>query len=292
MAFLNKITGLFSSSLPNRLYNQWLSFPPVQASVNYFAKLLIPATIKIAEGELMLNRQDVGVSFAMAFGLFEKTEVAIFQKTLKPAMNVLDIGANIGYYTVIAGKLIGPTGKVFAFEPEKTNATILKKNLAINKLSNVVVEEQAVSDTVGERTFFLAENNKGAHAFVNNRNTNEKIIVKTDTVDHALSKYGSPKIDIIKMDIEGAEVLALEGMLQTIACNPELIIFTEFYPKALNRLEKSPLEFLNRLKELGFNLFEINEDVRQLVPLTDFNKFISEFPDYECAKNIYATKIK
>src|SRR3989344_1330123 len=103
---------------------------------------------------------------------------------------------------------------------------------------------------------------------------------------------GSPKIDIIKMDIEGAEVLALAGMKKTIARNPKIIIFTEFYPKAIERLGHSPMAFLKELITLGFSLSVINEDKSSLTNIENLEKFVSDFPGGEAFRNILATRKK
>ena len=105
-----------------------------------------------------------------------------------------------------------------------------------------------------------------------------------------MKQYGSPAIDIIKIDIEGAEFLALDGMEETIKRSPDLILFTEFYPKAITRLGGDPLIYLEKLIEFGFSLSVIDEDSKQITPITDVHKFMQNFPKGESFKNIFAIK--
>lgn len=285
-----KILNFLPADFPNKIYNTWLKFPPFRLLTNFLIKRIIPYSIKIEEGEIILNPSDVTISGALALGAFEKTEINIFRQTIRSHMNIVDMGANIGYYTVIAAKRVGSKGKVFAYEPEETNVSFLRKNIKHNLLTNIIVEQRALSNTTGKQILFLTKNNKGTHSLVNNRNTKNKIMVETDTLDNSLRKYGSPIIDIIKIDIEGAEVLALEGMVETIVRNPRLIIFTEFYPKAISRFGRSPISFLETLQNLGFALSIIDGNKKRLELLTDFKKFVENFPKHESFKNLYAIK--
>ena len=285
-----KILSFFPAEFPNKLYNTWLAFPPLKLLANFIIRRFIPYSIKIEEGEIILNKSDVTISGALALGAFEKVEIDIFRKTIHSGMNIVDMGANIGYYTIVAARRVGSKGKVFAFEPEETNVSFLRKNIEHNHLTNTIVEQKALSNSTGKQTLFLTKNNKGTHSLVNNRNTKNKTTVEIDTLDNALKKYDSPIIDIIKMDIEGAEVLALEGMRETISRNPHLIIFSEFYPKAISRFGRSPKSFLETFQNLGFTLFIIDENKNTLEPLNDFEKLIKNFPKHESFKNLYAVK--
>jgi len=240
---------------------------------------------------LELDQSDVAVSGSLALGSFEETEVNIFREKLETGMTVIDIGANIGYYTIIAGKRIGVNGKVFAFEPEENNFSLLSRNISLNKLNNVTVFKVALTDKSGEKSLYLDNDNKGHHSLSSQKSKTEKsVLVRTDTLDNILEKYGSPKIDLIKMDIEGAEFLALEGMVKILAMNPELILFTEFYPQAIRRLGRSPLQFLKNLVELGFFLSEIDENKKCLKKIDDLEMFVSNFPKGESFTNLYVTR--
>ena len=128
---------------------------------------------------------------------------------------------------------------------------------------------------------------------MDNRKTGKSIVIETDTLDVSLAKQGSPIVNIIKMDIEGAESIAIDGMKETINRSPRLAMFTEFYPKGIKRFGREPLGYLKKLQGFGLTLFIIDEDVKKLTPLPpqNFEGFIKSFSSKaEPVKNIYAVK--
>lgn len=291
VVLLKKILKILPPSTPAKIYRAVSVFPFLKKFADRFIKMGIPRILKIEEGELELDQSDVAVSGALALGSFEETEVKIFREKLKIGMTVIDIGANIGYYTIIAGKRVGANGKVLAFEPEENNLSLLTRNIFLNKINNVTVFKVALADKPGETSLYLDDNNKGHHSLSSQKSgTGKRVLVKTDTLDNILEKSGSLKVDLIKMDIEGAECLALEGMVKTLAINPDLILFTEFYPQAISRLGRSPLQFLKTMVKLGFFLSEIDENKKCLKKIDDLEMFVSNFPKGESFTNLYATR--
>ncbi|CEG11098.1 Methyltransferase FkbM (fragment) [groundwater metagenome] len=99
-------------------------------------------------------------------GGYENAETQLFESRIKEGDVVLDIGANIGYYTLIAAKLVGVNGKVYAFEPDPTNFSFLKKSVEINNYKNVICEQKAVSNENGKVKLFLHKFITGAHTIV------------------------------------------------------------------------------------------------------------------------------
>src|SRR5690349_13366164 len=176
--FIKKMLRIFPSDFPNKIYNILIVFPPFAYIINSFIKSRIPESINIPEGKIFLNKSDVGVSGALALGSFERTEIDIFRLNIKPGMNVVDIGANIGYYTVIASNRVGINGKVFSYEPEPANLRFLRKNVTQDNINNVIIENHAISDKSGSQTFYLTKENKGTHSLVNNRDTKDTLTVQ------------------------------------------------------------------------------------------------------------------
>ena len=215
--------------------------------------------------------------------------MAFFGSCLTPGMTVVDIGANLGYFTVIAAGSVGKSGKVFSYEPNPHNFALLQKNIAANGFTNVRALSIALSDERGTRELFFGDN-QTTHSFGDKRNTGRSESVVTDTLDNSLKTLGHSRVDVLKMDIEGAEPLALEGMRETIERNPALVILFEFHPKAIQRLTRSPLEFLARFKELGFSLSAIDENRRTRVAVDDIAAFTESFRDKELSKNLIATR--
>lgn len=192
------------------------------------------------------------------FQPYEPYTTELFVRALKPGSVVLDIGAQFGYYSLLAAKILGRTGRVFAFEPIPTNFKILKQNLRINGYDDIV---QPVQKAVGDRhkvvTFFLYRDSDSHGMFRHPQAAvKEKISVECITIDEFL---GGQPVDVIKMDIEGNEPYALEGMKQTIARSPNLILFAEFAPFFLRRAGVEPKDYLAQLKNFGFDIKAINK---------------------------------
>lgn len=293
--FINAVKILLSwlpASTTLFIYTKVLSVPPLNYIRDMLIKKILPPKVRIGDAVLAINPKDAVISGALAFGCYELFETDLFKHTIKPGMTVVDIGANIGYYTTLAGLCAGPTGKVIAYEPDVDNFSFLNKNIALNNLSNTRTLQTALSDKHGTATLYLTENNKGTHSFANNRNGKKAVTVQTETLDDSLWNINAGKIDVLKIDIEGAECLALAGMKKTLAKNRDLIIFTEFYPKAIRRLGKDPLDMLKTLTDAGFSLQIIDEDAKKLIPLTvnEFETFLDRFPRGERVQNIYASR--
>lgn len=217
---------------------------------------------------------------------FEPYTVELFKRAVKPGSVVLDIGTQFGYYALLAGKLCGPEGQVFAFEPVPSNFEILKKNIQINNYTHIIYPVQkAVGDKHGTITIFLYRNSDSHGMFPHPQAAVKGIVsVECITIDEFLKEQ---PVDVIKMDIEVNEPYALEGMKQTIAKSVNLILFTELAPAFLRRAGIKPEEYLTQLKELGFDVQLIDERSRCLKPVTE--DFLTNDDPFWHA-NLYCTK--
>ncbi len=214
-----------------------------------------------AQGSKMyVDSRDIGVTpFLLEWGFYEKYETALFKRLVKKGMVVLDIGANVGYYTLLAAHLVGDEGKVFAFEPDPYNFDLLCKNIEVNGYRNVIPVRKAVSSKSGKRKFFLDKNNLGGHSLSKaNVGTSASITIEATSLDDYF-KNTDYKVDVIKMDVQGLEMEVLEGMTNTINRNDNLKIITEFWPMGLRNSGSSPKDFLNKLVEYGFALYQIGQ---------------------------------
>lgn len=134
----------------------------------------------------------------------------------------IDVGANIGKYTLILGNRLKDIGKVISIEPEKRNFSVLKKNVGINKLNNIILENVALSNKNGMIKLYLS---KGAGRHSIKRVTGNKTLVQGVKLDDLIKKYKITNVNLIKIDVETAEVEVLEGAMKTIKKNsPEMII--------------------------------------------------------------------
>lgn len=219
---------------------------------------------------------------------FEKFETELVKKEIKNGNIVLDIGANIGYYSLVFSQLVGTNGQIFAFEPDPNNFALLKKNIEINNLKNVTVIQKAVSDVSKPLSLYLCDYNHAQHRIYPSPRCNEKIIVESTTIDEYLSgKEFYNKINFVKMDVEGAEYNVLEGMKKTLKSNPSLKILCEFSPKQIREHKLEPEDVLDQLLRFGFKIYPITTAGEKIIPI-DYNKsVISEIMDIGHGLNLF-----
>jgi FkbM family methyltransferase len=189
----------------------------------------------------------------MLLGLYEKETVAVFKKIIRPGMTVVDIGAHIGYYTSLFAKLVGPQGRVYAFEADSDNFNILKKNT--ERLHNVVLVPQAVSDHDGFVKFYKT-NNTGCHSIIP-QDQAKVVEVATTAIDSYMTREKIERVDVIKIDIQGGEPMAFTGMQKLFNQTNDLSIIMELSPGDLKLANVDPLEFLQKIKDYGFEILQI-----------------------------------
>ena len=169
------------------------------------------------------------------------------QSHLRPGMTVVDVGANVGYYTLLATKQVGHTGKVYAFEPEPLSFELLRKNVIVNWFSSLVrAEKKAVSAAGGHSEFFVRQNYRGNSSIgaVTPEHLEylydsmERIEIETVSLDEYFPE--PPSIDLLKIDVEGAELDALQGMRNVIQSNPEIIIICEWSLGQMRTAKRDP----------------------------------------------------
>lgn len=194
----------------------------------------------------------------MLRGRYEKSTTLFFKKIIQPGMTVIDIGAHIGYFTRLFAAAVGPSGHVYAFEPDPSNFALLKQNTAY--LANTQIYQLAVSDQMGQIDFFHSELKTGCHSTIPSPLRQTKIIVSADVLDKFVDKQKIDQVDVIKMDIEGGEPAALRGMEKIIAKNLQMQIVAEFNPECFKEANIEPSSFLRQLADLGFNIYAIRSD--------------------------------
>ncbi len=163
----------------------------------------------------------------------------------------LDIGANVGKYSVILGKQLKDKGKVFSFEPEPSNLQALIKNLKSNNLTNVKIIPLACSDKKAILNFYINKNNSGGHSL--KYKTNNKISVEANTLDNLLKPFKLKRVDLMKIDVEGAESDVLKGAIKPLKKFHPKIIFEAWDDKYLQKC-------LDVLKPLGYKVKKISEE--------------------------------
>jgi FkbM family methyltransferase len=204
-------------------------------------------------------------SYVAVHGYWEKMESEVIRNYVRPGMHVLDLGANIGYYTILLSELVGEQGRVIAFEPEPGCHRLLQKNVAGLRLMNVEVVQAAAWHESGELEFFANESDAMDHSVVPVRGTPSTRRVPAIAIDDYV---GTATFDFIKLDIQGAEGHALRGMRRLLERHLPETIITEFWPEALTVAGTPPSEVFNYLEGLGYSIHAINEEELQVRPIT------------------------
>jgi FkbM family methyltransferase len=206
-------------------------------------------------------------------GSFEPNEFAFLDRTLRRGMTVVDVGANDGLYTLFAAGRVGRRGRVLAFEPSSRERRVLNRNIALNRLRNVVVIPSALANEPGQATLQIAPSLHGghntlggfAHKGVDAIATEQ---VEVETLDAVVARLAITKVDAIKVDVEGAELKVLEGARDVLhRSRPVLLI--EANDDALRKQEATTADLVTLLRSLGYAIFVFSESTGLEEPWTE-----------------------
>lgn len=178
---------------------------------------LIPtnAVVPILQGRLRGKKWITGSYGAGCWlGSYEHEAQQIFASLIKPGGVVFDVGANVGFYTLLASELVGPNGRVYAFEPLPDNLKYLQRHLEINHITNAAVIPAAVSESCGTGSF-----EEGPSRPASRLSKRGRLRVDVVALDALVSRGELPAPDFMKMDIEGGEALALSGARTILEMN-------------------------------------------------------------------------
>jgi FkbM family methyltransferase len=219
---------------------------------------LVPrrAVVPILQGPLRGMKWIVGSgNHGYWLGSYELEKRALFVKMVPPGGVVFDLGANVGYYTLLCSVLAGPGGRVYAFEPLPRNLDFLRRHLALNRIENATVIEAAVADRGG--TVRFEEDASTSKGRIGAEGTLE---VRSVALDDLVARERLPRPDLFKIDIEGAEFLALQGARKILAeAHPVIFLSTHS-----GKVHKECLVFL---ESLGYRVVPI--DRRELARSRD-----------------------
>lgn len=189
---------------------------------------------------------------------YEQYESKLVQLITSPSSVVIDIGANIGFYSMQFASLSGRSGKVYAFEPDRDNFKVLERNIELNSYVNVIAERMAVSNQSGVLKLYQSDMNIGMHRCYGSVLCSQDYqVVPCVSLDEYFEE--GFKVDLIKIDIEGFEAYAFNGMKRILHENPNVKIITEFCPFSLREARSSSLELFDFLIGFGFSVYSIDE---------------------------------
>lgn len=212
----------------------------------------------------------------------------LLKGTLVPGAVVVDIGANIGYYTLMMAKLVGSGGKVYAIEPGQDNLQFLRRNVEKSGFSNVEILPHAAGARRQIRSLYLHKTSARHSLYPSRKPDNVGTCEIQDVEEIPLDEVIEHRVDIVKIDVEGAEIDVLKGMKRILQSNPEIQLFIEWNPLALemagHRAESLP-EFL---LALGFELSVIDDRTRSLLAVEEMPPKNISVPSWW--GNIYARR--
>ena len=201
-------------------------------------------------------------AFLYNFGGYEFPTLRFFERFLNEGDAVLDIGAQIGFMSIVFAKCVGTSGKVFAFEPEQANYDLLIGNISLNGFANIEPFHVAIADVRGTLNLFLGKGeNTGVHSTVFNDRTqqSQSIQVPAIPIDELVVERNIPKVALVKIDIEGAELKALRGM-RALLERDKPVMLIELSAELQNLSGISIRTFKSvLLEEFGYEAFTLTE---------------------------------
>ena len=231
--------------------------------------------------ELVIDRSD-SLRLKRNEGVFETAETVLCQQLIRPGDHILDIGANIGYYTKLFAHLAGTSGTVHAFEPDTDNLGLLHHNLSPElACGKVKIHSFALGNQAGEVTLYRHSDNTGKHrvypSVVCQSDPSQIEIIRGDDLN-----LGA--IDFIKIDVEGFELAALRGLQATIKRSPNLRILIEFAPVSMLEAGLPPDQLVELLAdELGMHCFRYIRGAWRRVPHAEIKHPLEPFREFDIA---------
>jgi len=233
---------------------------PLRQLTNWTIRKLLPKQVEIHGATVVLNPTDPVVSGALHFGVYEKAETRFFQSACRDGMTFLDVGANLGYYTALAARAVGPNGRVLAVEPDPDSFGYLEQTIAANAVGNVEAFPVAASDTPAMLPLYISTDNRGDNRLYAPDEERPQVEVEARPLDALLRESKIETVDLIKIDVQGYEPKVIAGLRETIITSPNLTLLTEFWPQGMTEAGGDANEFLQTLRELGLTLHELKPD--------------------------------
>lgn len=293
-----------------RFYRSSLKRLPFFHKIFYFVaqKMVLPL---LERRRKFWTIPDDPVNFRLKLVLrqWEPEVVLFFRKAIRPGMVIIDCGAHVGYHTKLLSELVGAEGMVISFEPHPIHFEYLRKNT--ENCKNVVLINKAVGDQVGIVTLYDYDAGSGlaSLAFQEERISYTKgktlgelfprgkrefqgmqYVVEVTTLNDEIRQIDIGRVDVIKLDVEGAEVKALKGANEILRNFSPLILF-ELSPACLRTFGYCPADLVNVLVNLGYSCFSIlcDDGYVQMAPQRRIISYVTQLPPDESV-NCIATK--
>lgn len=241
---------------------------------------------KLPSGALMLLNQDGYIDNQLInHGIFESNSTNLVLKLVKPGDIVFDVGANIGYYSIIFSKLVGSKGKVYAFEPTLHFRRVLEENIILNKINNIEIIDEGLSNANSSLEIEIGPSSATLHPPEGYDKTIGHESIKLTTLDAFVSKFNIDHIDFIKVDIDGHEPHFFDGAWDVLDKFNVVILFEISH---LHYLEGgvTAWDFYKKLIDKKYNIYHENG----LKKILSINEFLVSCADFSSSCNVIATK--
>lgn len=248
------------NTLASRVLLGYLRRSPVERGKWRLLKFVGPSLIIELEPGLFIR--PLGLSTLekeiILTGTHEPKTIQAFAALLNLGMTAMDVGANIGQYALVAANRVGSQGHVHAFEPTPSLAAHVRRNLELNGFENATVHPVAVSDTPGRAMLNFAEASEpNMNSIVTGETAAGGLIVPTVTLDDYVAEHSIGPVDVVKMDIEGAELQALRGATKLLSGADSPVLVLELNPKTLRYSGHTPDELLGLLASHGYAFYPV-----------------------------------
>ncbi len=195
-------------------------------------------------------------------GIYEPEMTALFRKIVKPGMTAMDIGSNFGWYTILMAHLVGPRGRVYAFDMDSKLIRILQRSLQLNGLNNVVCTRAALGNIHTDVPYYDDAGAGTANLSQELVQSSSMQLVPMILLDDFVREHAISSVDFVKCDIDGAEGLFIDGAEQVLRTVPRMSI--EIYDEAQRVFGSSGTALMRRLVGLGFTLKNIDRQCEEL----------------------------
>jgi FkbM family methyltransferase len=198
----------------------------------------------------------------MFFGLYDQPEIALLKKVLKKGDTFFDVGAYVGYYSLIASGIVGEKGQVHSFEPVPRLSDSLIKTVQQNGIRNITVNQVAVCEDEGIVSVYVADQsslNLGTSSVFGTADQKTTVAVQRVSLDSYCAISSISRVNVMKVDIEGSEIECILGMKSLLNKTPPPDLLIEVNPKILRRRGLSSADLMDLLFQAQYRLFRIQD---------------------------------
>jgi FkbM family methyltransferase len=216
---------------------------------------------------------------------YEPATSWVFKQLLKKGDVAVDVGANIGYYSLLASSIVGETGNVYAFEPEPNNMRFLKQNIEMNEFKNIQTYQLALSDRIGEAKFHVSDDD-AMHSLVKTNEHTSSIAVEVNKLDNIIKG----EFKLLKTDTEGNELAVIRGA-ENIIKRSKCCLIIEVYLKGIAAGGSTLEELWDYINSVGMKKFYvINEFKKSIVNCYGLSDIVTAYGDCSLSVNLLCMK--